>query len=195
MFFGLQTPLIDMPRPWPGLGLVFLLLSGCSDTADPGASVGSRFPLDALLQSPDLGGDRGTLQGRTLVINFWATWCAPCREEMPLLQQLSDRLDPERYAVVGVSVDEDRNLVQEFLLQYGIRFRTFQDGEMSLARDLLGIVSYPQTFIVSPQGIITARIATAIRSERDLLDKLPRSDPAAPAQTVSGLFACQPYSC
>ena len=148
--------------------------------------MGSRFPLDALMQTTDLGTSRTALEGRTLVINFWATWCAPCREEMPMLQQLSDRLDPNRFAVIGVSVDDDANLVREFLLRHDIRFHSFQDRGMRLARETLGIVAYPQTFIVTPRGLISDRIDGAISSERVLLDAIAGSAPSNSRQPVSG---------
>jgi thiol-disulfide isomerase/thioredoxin len=101
------------------------------------------------------------LEGKTLVVNFWATWCLPCRKEMPDLQRLSDTMDEHRFKVIGVSVDEDKNLMREFLLQQKIRFDNYHDVDRHLARDLLKVRAYPETFIISPQGIIIRRIVGA----------------------------------
>lgn len=141
-------------------------LTGCKDAENPQPGVGEAFPLSALEQMPRIGNGDGSIEGKTLLINFWATWCAPCREEMPGLQKLSDDLDPKRFAVIGISVDDDSNLVREFMLQYDIRFPNFQDDKLRLASALLGITSYPETFIVSPRGLITRRISEAL--PRDL---------------------------
>jgi len=140
------------------IGLVLQGLAGCSDNSAKLPSVGQYFPLSSLKQLKNVRGDEVDFNNKTLLINFWATWCTPCRREMPDLQQLNDVLDQDRYAVIGVSVDDDINLVREFLLQHQIRFPIFQDDNFRLASELLGIEAYPDTFIVSPQGIITKRI-------------------------------------
>ena len=147
------------------VGLILQGLSSCSEqTRDP-AGEGNVFPLQSIESLPLLGSTRPSLGNKTLLINFWATWCAPCREEMPYLQRLSERLDPDRFAVIGVSVDDDANLVREFLLQYRIRFPNYLDAGNNLASDRLGLGSYPQTFVVSPDGIIKRRIDQAIPAD------------------------------
>lgn len=156
------------------VGLILQSLTACEQARDT-AGAGENFPLQALESLPLLGDARPDLAGKTLLINFWATWCAPCREEMPLLQQLSDRLDPARYAVIGVAVDEDANLVREFLLQFEIRFTNFQDATGDLATTRLGLATFPQTFVVSPQGVITRRIDEAISPDSDLFETAQHS--------------------
>ena len=97
-------------------------------------------------------------EGKHRIINFWATWCAPCRKEMPDLQKLSEALDQSQFAVIGISVDDDANLVKEFLLRHKIRFINFQDEKLKIASQLLNIQVFPETFIVSPTGTIIKRI-------------------------------------
>lgn len=155
------------------IGLLMQGLVGCSDTDTPAPGAGAAFPLDALGQARRINEGEIDLEGKTLLINFWATWCEPCRGEMPVLQQLSDSLDPERFAVIGVSVDEDSNLIREFMLQYKIRFHNFQDDNFRIASDLLGIQTYPQTFIVSPQGVITRRINEVLLPGQNILEQVP----------------------
>ena len=103
-----------------------------------------------------------TYRGKALVINFWATWCEPCRKEMPSLERLHRQADPDRIAVLGVSVDTDINLAREFLLQYQLSFANFSDVEQKLARGQLNIQAFPVTFLVAADGTLKARI-TGIR--------------------------------
>ena len=144
------------------IGVLMQGLAGCKDAEKPFPGTGDNFPLTAFEQMTGVGTNDVDIEGKTLVINFWATWCAPCREEMPALQKLSDRLDPERFSVIGISVDEDRNLVREFMLQYEIRFPNYQDDNLRLASEILGIRTFPVTFVVSPRGVITRRISEAL---------------------------------
>ncbi len=99
-----------------------------------------------------------SFEGKTVIINFWASWCAPCRKEMPSLENLHMTLDQNKYAVIGVSVDEDNNLAEEFLLQYKISFPNYHDKSMDISKTTFGVKAFPETFIISPQGKITNRI-------------------------------------
>lgn len=153
------------------IGLIMQGLAGCKNTEKPYPGIGETFPLSVLEQMTSLNKGNFKIEGKTLLINFWATWCTPCRDEMPGLQRLSDKLDPERFMVIGVSVDEDRNLVREFMLQYDIRFLNFQDEKFRLASDLLGIKTFPETFIVSPLGVITRRIGEALPLDLGIIEQ------------------------
>lgn len=153
------------------IGLLMQGLTGCEDAEKPFPRTGETFPLSAFEQLTRVGKSDIGIEGKTLLINFWATWCAPCREEMPLLQKLSDDLDPGRFAVIGISVDDDLNLIREFLLQYEIRFANLQDNNFWLASELLGIKTFPVTFIVSPDGVITRRISEALPPDFSVLDQ------------------------
>ncbi len=144
--------------------LIVAGLIGCTDVGPGRLTEGQPFPLGALDSTTPLGDFAPPLSGRTLVINFWATWCAPCRQEMPDLQRLSDRLDPARYRVVGISVDADGNLIREFVRAYDIRFPIRQDRDRHLASAVLGLEVYPTTFVVSPDGTVVARIDGAIEA-------------------------------
>jgi len=90
--------------------------------------------------------------GRLLVLNFWATWCPPCRHEMPSLDRLSHLLDSDRVAIVGISMDSDDHLVREFLLERKIFFRNLMDRDMTQTTARIGIRVFPSTFYVGPDG-------------------------------------------
>ncbi len=119
---------------------------------------GKPFPVLTLT-----GLDGGSLstrafRGKVLVLNVWASWCPPCRKEMPSLERLSKMLDPKRFAVIGLSVDEDRHLVREFLMQNGITFPNYLDPGLKIVKQTLGIKAYPETFIVAPGGELIRRV-------------------------------------
>ncbi|RLA08298.1 MAG: hypothetical protein DRQ59_13985 [Gammaproteobacteria bacterium] len=141
------------------IGVLVQNLSGCAEKKQGYPKAGDAFPLTALNQIKILGNKAPELNNKTLLINFWATWCTPCRKEMPHLQKLSEALDQDKFAVIGISVDDDANLVKEFLLQYKIRFINFQDENLEIASRLLGIQAFPETFIVAPSGVIIKRIS------------------------------------
>lgn len=102
-----------------------------------------------------------SFRGKVLVINVWATWCPPCRKEMPSLGRLHARLDPARAALIGLSVENDDHQVREWLKQSSIMFPNYLDTGTPSARELLRITSYPQTFIVAPDGRLIARFEGA----------------------------------
>ena len=97
------------------------------------------------------------LRGKMLVLNIWATWCGPCRIEMPSLNRLSKLLDPQKFAVVGVSTDTDGLLVSEFLLQNGISYSNFRDPAGKVLRQL-GLTTYPDTLVIAPDHTLVRRI-------------------------------------
>jgi len=97
-------------------------------------------------------------RGKIVVLNVWASWCEPCRSEMASLEQLHRALDPKQAIVVGLSVDEDRNLAREYLLRSGISFANFSDGDTHVSRNALGVNGLPQTLILNRDGSVRERI-------------------------------------
>jgi thiol-disulfide isomerase/thioredoxin len=122
------------------------------------------------------------LRGRVLALNMWATWCPPCRREMPSLQRLADGVDGDRIMVAGLSVDRDLNLVREFVLSHGIRFPQYVDPEMAVANGVLRVVGFPETFVVAPDGRLAARVVGERSWDapemREALEALARGEPA-----------------
>lgn len=96
-------------------------------------------------------------QGKILVVNVWATWCPPCREEMPGLERLSKTLDPKRFVVMGVSIDDDAFLMAEFLEQYDITFANVLDKGGALT-DRLGLQAYPETWVIASDRTLLRRM-------------------------------------
>jgi thiol-disulfide isomerase/thioredoxin len=112
------------------------------------------------LRLADLDGrpvDLASLRGKVVVLNFWATWCEPCRTELPSLDRLHRALSNEGLAVVAVSVDDRGTDVAGFLRARGLSLPVWRDpggGEAARGWDVTG---YPVTFVVDAVGRVQAR--------------------------------------
>lgn len=118
---------------------------------------GKKFPRAVLDAISDGGTASNSLNQKMLVVNFWATWCPPCRREMSSLEQLSKTLDPNNFAVIGLSVDEDVMLASEFLKQNKITFANHFDKGGVMAKRL-GLLVYPETFVIAPNKTLVRRM-------------------------------------
>jgi cytochrome c biogenesis protein CcmG, thiol:disulfide interchange protein DsbE len=100
------------------------------------------------------GRERGLPEwrGRTVVVNFWATWCEPCREEMPSLERLKARLGP-KFEVVAVNVGESPERVARFTREVPVTFPILYDRESATARRWK-VRGYPTSYVVGPDGRI-----------------------------------------
>ena len=105
----------------------------------------------------DLDGNNVSLhqfRGKHLLINFWATWCGPCKIEMPSLEQLYRQFKSERFDMLGISNDMfGKRVVKPYVLAKKITFPMLLDQRMTVSRQY-GIVSLPTTILIDPQGII-----------------------------------------
>jgi len=99
-------------------------------------------------------------RGKFLVVNFWATWCPPCLEELPSLNRFHDQLAGRGVVVLGVSVDEDAGAYQNFLKKAGLRFLTARDPTRKVSHRY-GTFKYPETYFIDRQGKIVQKIINA----------------------------------
>ncbi len=119
---------------------------------DPQPAVGHPAP-DFTLTT--LNGETFTLsdlRGTPVVLNFWATWCGPCRAEMPELENAARRYDP-KVRIIGVDQGEAPKVVQEFVDELGVSFTVPMDSDMSVG-DTYRIIGLPTTFFIDRDGII-----------------------------------------
>jgi cytochrome c biogenesis protein CcmG, thiol:disulfide interchange protein DsbE len=101
-----------------------------------------------------------SLRGKVVVLNFWATWCPPCRDELPSLNRLEATIAPLGGTVLGISVDDDDTAYRNFLEQYHVTFPTYRDPTKSIAESY-GTYEYPETYIIDRQGRIARKIIGA----------------------------------
>ena len=159
------------------VGSMLLLAPGCTDdtsetgSASPNNGSASTMMDGAMSSSddtpmPDLTVETmdGTSlalheqQGKVLLINFWATWCAPCREEIPDLVELQNDLGDD-LMVVGVSLDrEGASVVTPFIEEYDINYPLVLDTDGTLESTLGPVQALPTTLVVNPEGTITRRV-------------------------------------
>lgn len=143
--------------------LPMLALAACGDDAAPKAMPG---PTLTGLPLEKLDGSREAIEdyrGKLVVMNVWATWCGPCRREMPGLEKLAASLDPERFAVVGLAIDDSPALVREYLRQKGLTFARHIDRGGQATHELMDLNAVPTTVVLAPDG----RVVWSVAGERD----------------------------
>lgn len=118
--------------------------------ADP--KVGDAFPP---LADFTLDGTLPELKGKLVLVDFWASWCGPCRQSFPALQEIYTKYKDQGLVVLGVSLDEDRADMEAFLKKMKIDFPNVRDPKGKLA-EKLNIEAIPSSFLISPSGNIVA---------------------------------------
>ena len=132
--------------------MVVLLLSvGCYTGSRP-PRIGTNAP-DFTVQDADRKVSLSELHGQVVVLNFWATWCAPCVEEIPSLIGMSERMKAKGVTVVGVSIDVDGDAYHRFLKDHGVPFLTVRDPDQKSSR-LYGTSGWPETYIIDRDGVV-----------------------------------------
>jgi len=120
-------------------------------------------------------------RGRVLMINVWATWCLPCRVEMPSIEALNKAYASKGLKILAVSVDDPGTdaTIRAFVKQYGLTFEVLHDARGRIS-ELYDISGYPETFIVGKDGIIRKKLMSATDwnspDARALMDRLLSED-------------------
>jgi len=144
-----------------------LLLALCALLSDSGCYSGSRPPRignaakDFTVQDSDRKVSLDQFKGRVLVLNFWATWCPPCVEELPSLEVMQERMRGRGVVVLGVSIDVDENAYHRFVKERGVNFLTVRDPQQKVAT-LYGTSGWPETYIIDRQGIVRRKFIGAV---------------------------------
>jgi len=143
------------------LFVLFTGLAATSASATPGEVVVGGTLRDAPMYG--FAGDFRKLseyRGKPLLINVWASWCAPCRLEMGSLERLFRRVNGRQFNIVGVSTDDDAHAAMRFILQSGITFDNYLDDKLTL-ENMLGASTIPLTILVDAQGRVVMKIRGA----------------------------------
>ena len=126
-------------------------LIGCYSGNHP-ARIGSIAP-DFTLQDSDHKVTLSQFRGQVVVLNFWATWCPPCVEEMPSLVRMTTRFKDKGVVVLAVSIDADDAAYHKFLKDYSVNMVTVRD-EAQKASSLYGTFGWPETYVIDRNGVI-----------------------------------------
>jgi len=135
----------------PAALLSLVLSAGCYSNSRP-PHVGSPAKEFSVTDS-DRTVNLNQYRGQVVVVNFWATWCPPCVEELPSLMTLQERMKGRGLVVVGVSIDVDGDAYHRFLKLHGINFVTVRDPEQKVA-GMYGTSGWPETYIIDRQGVL-----------------------------------------
>ena len=130
--------------------------TGCDRGQHPG-NIGKPAPQFSISDGSE-SLDLAHLRGRVVILNLWATWCAPCVEELPSLLDLSHRMPA--LAVVAVSTDQDPDVYRRFLVQHHVNVTTVRDADQRI-NALYGTVQIPETYIIDKHGIIRRKFIGA----------------------------------
>jgi cytochrome c biogenesis protein CcmG/thiol:disulfide interchange protein DsbE len=154
------------------LAILTVLLPACYRGSRP-PRIGTAAP-DFVVQDADRKITLSELHGKVVVLNFWATWCAPCVEEMPSLVQLQQRFKDKGVTVVGISIDVDGNAYHKFLKDYKIDFLTVRDPDQKTS-SLYGTFKWPETYIIDRDGIVRRKFIGAVEwSQPEIVDFLSK---------------------
>jgi len=142
--------------------LISLYLLSLSLSANP--SVQTLTPLPEPIPAPDfqladLDGQRHTLsalRGKVVIVNFWATWCPPCREEMPSMQRAWEQLRNRGVVMLAINVGEDEDTVFNFTANYPVDFPLLLDEESQVINQW-PVRGLPSTFVIDNKGRIIYR--------------------------------------
>ena len=137
-------------------GLIALLTYGVASESPDQSVDGERAPN---IELPPLeGGPERSLsdwRGQVVVLNYWASWCEPCRDESPLLERWHQRISKRDGTVLGVDVLDVTSDAEDFIEEYGLTYPHLRDKDGSTQEDF-GIVAYPETFVIDRDGRIAA---------------------------------------
>jgi thiol-disulfide isomerase/thioredoxin len=118
--------------------------------------------------------DLAKLKGKVVLVDFWATWCGPCRAELPNIKKMYDRYNAKGFEVIGISLDDDRDKLAEFLKEEKLPWPSIYDQagkEGERLADLYGVMSIPQALLVAQDGKVVTLEARGPELNR-LLAKL-----------------------
>ena len=156
------------------VALLFLLLlwalvtdegGGLADAAVRGdRPEAPSFTLERLDEEGDLA--LASLHGKAVVLNFWASWCAPCKEEAPHLEQVWREHRERGVVVLGLDSKDFRKDANRFVRRFDWTFPVVFDGQGDVSKEY-GVTGYPETFVIDRQGRVVDAIVGSVNTEED----------------------------
>ena len=133
------------------LQAAIIMAAGCYSGSRP-RHIGQPA-ADFTVQDSDRKVVLNQFRGQVLVLNFWATWCPPCVEELPSLMTMQNRLKGNGVVVLAISIDVDGDAYHRFLKQHDVSLLTVRDPEQKVS-SVYGTSGWPETFIIDRQGVV-----------------------------------------
>jgi cytochrome c biogenesis protein CcmG/thiol:disulfide interchange protein DsbE len=154
----------------PAAAFIALLVFGLLRADGPPAPGDGAPGFSARLLGDDGDLALADLRGKPVVLNFWASWCGPCREEAPMLNAAAERYG-DRVHVVGVNIRDSRIEALEFAREFEYAFPSVVDGDGRIYNDY-GLTGQPETFIIDAEGKVFQHIQGPFLSEADLFGQI-----------------------
>jgi len=133
------------------------LWAGLLSAAPPPPKIGDPSPAFTLQTLDGKSVTSESLKGKTVLLDFWATWCAPCRQALPELKSLSRKNAGHSLVVISVSVDEDRAAVADFVQKSGMDWLQAWDPQGKVTNGIFGINDFPNYVLIDAKGKIAYR--------------------------------------
>jgi len=157
------------------------IVSDFPDSQSARKASGARTRLNSVGQTIRFSGrsiqgkeiDLGDYRGRVVILQFWATWCEPCKSDMLVFRELAEKYD-RSLAVIGVCLDQDPKAVKEFLAERRLPWpQIYEEGGLdSRPANQLGIIALPTTILIDPSGKVVNRSVQTVEIERELKELL-----------------------
>jgi cytochrome c biogenesis protein CcmG, thiol:disulfide interchange protein DsbE len=149
--------------------LVWSLVTGEGGDLAKAANRGDKpqapdFTLERLDREGEL--TLSTLRGRGVVLNFWASWCGPCKEEAPFLEQVWRQNRDRKLVVVGLNAKDFRRDARRFMQRFDLTFPVARDGSDDTVTSY-GVTGFPETFVVDREGKVVEAFVGAVNSDED----------------------------
>ena len=132
-----------------------LLLTACGPDTQV-ATVGKAAPDFTLMDRQGKSWTLSELKGQVVFLNFWATWCAPCREEMPAMQEIHEKLPQDSFKMLAILNKDEPALADSFALKLGLTMPILDDQANTVGVQY-GLTGLPETFIINKKGIIVRK--------------------------------------
>jgi cytochrome c biogenesis protein CcmG, thiol:disulfide interchange protein DsbE len=147
------------------LAVVGLLVFGLLSKGSSRLEIGEAAPTAPLPRLEGSGSESlADYRGRWVLVNFWASWCIPCRAESPALEQFQRRHSGPRFTVLGIDTQDLSGDARAFVEKYGLSYPQLRDGKGDAA-DEYGTTGVPETFLVDPAGKLRVRAVGPVSEE------------------------------
>jgi cytochrome c biogenesis protein CcmG, thiol:disulfide interchange protein DsbE len=135
------------------LAVVGLLGFGLLSKGEASLSIGDQAPDTELsrLGTPGMG-EIADYRGKWVLVNFWASWCAPCKTEAPSLESFQKAHAAEDFTVLGINLDDATDDALAFVHRYGLTYPQLRDGDGGDRREAYGMTGFPESFLIDPRG-------------------------------------------